>query len=159
MHKKTLLIIKNLGFTEDLVETIKEESKISGGSINRKIINWLKDAGTPDGALNQIRSLELKSPTKNKKTNKQLIQNLITKCKKIFYDFAKTGLKATFIFRNGRWGVQANVKDATVTAIVKACEQYFNFYASKKINVVIRFTGSPEWEVETKKQKDLPDNI
>lgn len=161
MHKKTLVIIKNLGFTEQLVQDIKQESKTTGGSINRKIIKLLKEAGTPETAIDQIRSLELKKkgPGRAKKTNKELIESLIGKCKRSFNSFAKKGIQATFIFKNKKWGVQADLDDETVVSFIKSCQKYFNYYALKGVDVTIKFTGTPEWGVHTKKQNDLPDNI
>jgi len=105
MHKKTYKIIKNLGFGDEVIKSLKQSQK--DARFNKKILNDLKKLGIPDAALKQIKLLENKSVrNKSNLTNIELINSLAKRCKRSFDAFANKGGKAKIVFWKNKWSMK-----------------------------------------------------
>jgi len=154
MDKKTLKIIQNLGYTEDLIKNLRKE--ISGGSINKKAITLLEEIGTPEAAINQIKNIELKVSEKSS-TNKELIESLLKKCRRSLDAFARKAVPARIIFRNKGWVIEAEALHPAIKKLHSTCHKYFDAWAAKGLAVVFQFDSTANWIIITKKKSDQPD--
>lgn len=154
MHERSYLIIKNLGYSDKIITQLK---KRNGSS--RKTFTFLKDLGVPDLAIKQIKFLE-NYPTKNLagKTNKELIELLIKKCKRSLDAFANKSVEARIVFTDDDWTIFSGDYDKSVEKLHRVCKPYFDEWSALGVEVTFSFDGTSSWKVITKKESDLPGN-
>lgn len=154
MHNRTYEIIKNLGYDEKVLEKTKRKS-----GFNRKTLAQLKKLGLPELALKQIKFFE-NYPTKklSNKTNKELIQSLIKKCKRSLDAFANKNIEAKIVFEDNDWTFYSSVYNKAISKLYVICKPYFDEWSEFDIEVTFLFDGSSSWKVITTKESDLPGN-
>lgn len=153
MHERSYQILKNLGYSDKIITQLKKKK-----SNSRKTFTYLKDLGLPDLAIKQIKFYE-NYPSKNLegKSNKELIELLIKKCKRSLNAFANKGLEAKIVFAKGSWTIYSSEYDKIVEKLHQVCKPYFDEWASYDIEVEFVFDGTSSWKVSTKKESDLPE--
>lgn len=161
MHRKTQLIIKNLGFSEDLIKKIKDEARSSGSVLNDNVITILKAAGTPEMALRQIEEFEKKRKPKigkiPKLSNKEMIEDLIKKCQKSISSFIKKGIPLVINFKDKNWYFDGDETQPAIKKLLETCTKYFDEFAKQGGNVLFKFDKNLKWTIVTEKKSDLPD--
>jgi hypothetical protein len=156
MHKKTYNIIKNLGFGDEIIKSLKQNQKNVG--INKKILNDLKKLGVPDAALKQIKSLEQKSSSdKSNLSNTELINLLAKRCKRSFDAFANKGGKAKILFLKNSWTIYGSEYSKEIERLHTVCKPYFDEWSQIGLQAMIYFDGTECWKILANKT-DLTSN-
>jgi len=151
MHKRTYQIIKNLGYTDKVINQLKKRKTES-----RNTFTFLKKIGIPELAIKQIKFLE-NYPNKNMDslTNKELIESLIKKCRRSLEAFASKGIQARIVFNDSDWVIYSDDYRKEIEKLHQVCKPYFDEWSAYNINVIFAFDGA-NWKVITKKESDLP---
>lgn len=154
MHERSYQIIKNLGYSDKIITQLKKKNGSS-----RKTFTFLKNLGIPDLAIKQIKFLE-NYPIKSLegKSNKELIELLIKKCKRSLDAFANKGIEARVVFTEGDWTLYSPDYNKSVEKLHRVCKPYFDEWSASNVEVTFSFDGSNSWKVITKKESDLPGN-
>jgi len=157
MHEKTRSIIKNLGFSDEILQTVDKQT--AKAPINRRTLTTLKRLGIPKSALDQIKYLESDGDTAAEKatTHKELLEALIRKCRRSFDAFANKGIEARIVFSNDDWTIFSETYNRGIEKLHKVCKIYFDEWATHSLNAIFIFDGSSAWKVSTDKESDLPD--
>ena len=152
MHSRSYEIVENLGHDKKILDNKKK-------TLNRKVLSNLKKLGIPDSAIKQIKFLENYPSSKlDTKTNKQLIESLIKKCRRSFDAFANKGGEAKIVFEEGDWTLYVTEYDKYVEKLHTVCKPYFDEWSSCELEVSFLFDGTDSWKVITTKESDLPGN-
>jgi hypothetical protein len=157
MHKKTLNIIKNLGYDDEVVKDLKTEAK----DTDPKLLNGsLKKLGLPETAIKQIRVLEdLDKTVKVKKPNKSLIEELNKRCRRSIDAFAQKNIAARIIFKNGSWTIYSETYNKPIQKLHETCKIYFDELAISGLDATLVFDGSPTWRLDAPSEPDLSDSV
>jgi len=156
MHKKTSEIIKNLGFTQRILDEIKEKLK---NPVTKKTLNYFTDLGVPKLALKQIKYFEeTPEPEKPKQSNKELIETLVKKCRRSFNAFAKKQVKAKIVFKNNKWLLYSTSYNKNIQRLHEVCKIHFDDWADQGVVVSFTFNGTTSWKISALKKSDLPKN-
>ena len=154
MHKRTTEIIKNLGYDEKIINQVQKKK-----NLNRKTLAYLKKLGVPSMALKQIKFLEDYSTNSfPEKTNKELIELLIKKCRRSFDAFSNKGNTAKIILKDGDWVILSNEYSKALEKLHIVCKPYFDTWSKANAEVSFVFDGSNSWKIITQKESDLPGN-
>lgn len=162
MQKKSVEILKNLGFPDESINELKKEK------IVRNTLVWLKDLGLPPLAIKQIKFFEsakdsaataTKSKSKAKKpkiTNEDLLSQLSTKLKKNFDSFAKKGLRAVVVFNHHqleeeKWKIYAAEYSKPIQKFHETCKYQFDEFAEQGLIGFVVFDGTKWYTRETLK--------
>jgi len=149
MHKRTFQIIKNLGFNDDIINNIKQNTQ----SLNRKTISKLKKLGIPDAAIKQIKFLEDYPHNYIKNTsNQDLIKTLAKKCKRSLDSFSKKNTPACIVFKNNDWIIYSPQYNKAIENLYKICKPYFDEWCIYDIEATFIFDGSSTWKILTNKK-------
>lgn len=165
MQKQTIEILNNLGFDEDFIKKIEQESG-AVGTVSRKVTSLLRETGIPVTALKQIKDIEraVKTPQNKKRTNKQLIEELLDVCGEGLNEIAGTGVVGILIFENKKWKFEIDTQVPN-KQVLKLCNSYnktFTRLAASGMNVILEFgfrkkNNKKYWILKTPSQDDLPD--
>jgi hypothetical protein len=152
MHKRTHQILKNLGYSDELVEQLNKRARLS-----KKTLLFLRKLGLPPLAIKQIKFLENYQNKKlDTKTNKELIEGLIKKCRRSLDAFANKNVKSRIVFKEGNWTLFAEDYSKPVEKLMRICKPHFDEYSDSNLEVTFFFDGTPSWKVMTNKKSDLP---
>jgi hypothetical protein len=152
MHKRTYQIIENLGYDDKVLGQVKKKTKVT-----RKTLAYLKGLGLPELALKQIKFLE-GYPAKKllDKSNKELIETLVKKCRRSLDAFANKKIAAKIVFKDHEWTIYSASYPKTIEKLHTVCKPYFDEWSEASIEVTFVFDGSNSWKIVTKKESDLP---
>jgi hypothetical protein len=155
MHKKTYSIIKNLGFSDEVIKSIKLKQK----NTKRKLISSLKNLGVPDSALKQIKLLE-KFPVKKPSecTNADLIKSLVKRCKRSLDAFANKGVRAKIVFSDNSWTIYSSDYSKEIEKLHSVCKNYFDEWSARGMTASFYFDSTSSWKIIVAKKTDLPTN-
>ena len=124
----------------------------------KKTFDYLKTLGLPELALKQIKYFEDYPKKKlDLKSNKELIEGLIKKCRRSLDAFANKGIKACIVFTEGSWTIYSEEYCKYIEKLHVVCKPYFDEWAAAKVEVSFVFEGSDSWKIVTSKEKDLPE--
>ena len=152
MHERSYLIIKNLGYDDEVIEQLKKKSGSS-----RKTFEFLKKLGIPGLAIKQIKFLEdYPSKKLDNKNNKELIELLIKKCRRSLDSFANKEIEARIVFVDGDWTIYSSDYNKDIEKLHRVCKPHFDEWSVLDIEVTFSFDGSNAWKVITQKESDLP---
>jgi len=155
MHKKSLNIITNLGYSEEVIKNFKKDSKNDGKSLT----NSLRKLGLPENAIQQIKDYEISEAPSKGLTNKDLIKSLLKRFRRSLDSFAQRGSVARIIFRNKNWIIFAEQYDKSIQKLHEVCKFHFDQFASNNLEVTLVFDGSTTWRIIAPNESDLPDSV
>jgi hypothetical protein len=165
MEKESFTIMRNLGYTDELISSVKKECAQSKDGVSKKALKLLEEIGTPDSALKAIKIIETKAIRRRKvkqekaSKNKMLIESLIKRCRRSFDAFSRKGVNARVVFKkNQPWVIEAPEYHPAMQHFHDVCKKHFDVWADQGISVVFQF-GSGSWRVVTRRKSDQPDNI
>lgn len=149
MHKRTTTIIKNLGIDTEILDS----------NFSKKTLLKLKKLGLPEEAIKQIKFFENYPESVNKpeslKTNEQLLNSLIKKCKRSFVAFSKKQITLKVLFMNNTWTLFVEVYNKQVEKFHVVCKPYFDEWANKGLKAILIFKGDGKWSLKPIKEKNL----
>jgi len=169
MQKKSVEILKNLGFSDEAINDLKKEK------IVRNTLGSLKDLGVPALAIKQIKFIEAPkaattgSPARPKTkvtSNQNLISRLQTKFKKVFDTFAKKHVKTVIVFNhklrspsgdfddNDRWKIYAVDYAKPIQKLHETCKQEFDELAELGLVAFVIFDGTSQWTIKESIEKE-----
>ena len=157
MHKKTQDIITNLGFGDVVVRAIRKQTK--SAPINRRAVSALRQLGIPKTALRQIKALEKGNSVLLGKSNKEILEHLIKKCRRSLDAFSHKKVEAKIVFHCKSWTIYSEIYDKDIEKLQKICKPYFDECSKCGLKAILSFDGTQFWQVTTDKKSDLPDNI
>lgn len=138
MHKKTHAIIKNLGYSDDVVKEFKiKDPKILNSS--------LKKLGMPETAVKQIKILENLEDL-NTGVVSNLIENLIKHCRRSLDAFAQKNIAAKIVFKNNNWTIYSEKYNKAIQKLQEVCKMHFDELSSKNLEVTLIFDGTSTWK-------------
>lgn len=157
--------MRNLGYTDELISSVKKECAQSKNGVSKKALKLLEELGTPDSALKAIKIIETKAIRRRKdkqeraSKNKTLIESLITRCRRSFDAFARKQVSARVVFKKGKsWIIEAPEYHPAIQHFHDVCKKHFDVWSDQGMSVVFQF-GSEPWRVITRRKSDQPDNI
>lgn len=145
MHKKTANIIENLGYDEEVVKHLKNVTKNSDA---KSFFASLKKLGLPDDAIRQIKNFEdLNIIKKPSLSNKNLIQELLKKCKRSLDAFAQKNTAMRIIFKNHNWTIYSEEYNKSIQKLHETCKHHFDDFSFQNLEATIIFDGSTTWRI------------
>lgn len=159
MHERTVTIMRNLGFDEEILKPlVKQNSQLE---ISKKSLRALRRLGLPKSALDQIKFLESSTEKQDlsKTSHKDLIGNLVKKCKRTFDAFALRQIPARIVIEDNEWNIYSETYNREIEKLHKICKPYFDDFSINNLKVTFAFDGTPTWKIITDKGSDLPESI
>lgn len=157
MHKKSLSIISNLGYSEDVVKSFKKDIKTSEA---KSLFATLRKLGLPEDAIKQIKDYEdLGSNLKESLSNKDLIKELLKRCRRSLDAFAQKNNSARIIFKNKNWTIFGEEYSKAIQKLHETCKYHFDNFAIHNLDVTLVFDGSTTWRIIAPNESDLPDSV
>lgn len=144
MHKRTSNIIENLGYSEDIIKTLKNEAK---NSDLKSFYVSLKKLGLPENAIRQIKDFESLDIKNEKLSNKNLIKELLKRCKRSLDAFAQKNIPARIIFKNKNWTIYSGEYNKIIQKLHEACKHNFDDLSIQGLEINIAFDGSTTWKI------------
>lgn len=168
MQKKSVEILKNLGFSDESINDLKKEKII------RNTLGSLKDLGVPALAIKQIKFIEspkdtseLSRPKTKATSNQNLMLRLQTKLKRTFDTFAKKHIKMVIVFNyplkktsfdidalnDDKWKIYAVDYVKPIQKLHETCKQEFDELAELGLLAFVVFDGTSQWVVKESLEK------
>lgn len=145
MHKRTSNIIENLGYDEAVIKNLRNETK---NSDPKSFYLSLKKLGIPEYAIKQIKDFEsLDDKQINKSSNKDLIRELLKRCKRSLDAFAQKNSPTRIIFKNKNWTIYSEEYNKSVQKLHEACKHNFDDLSIQGLETIIIFDGSTTWKI------------
>ena len=159
MHERTVSIMRNLGFDEEILKALaKPDATLE---LSRKTLRALRRLGVPKSALDQIKFLESPEEKNNISglTQKELTEALLKKCKRTFDAFAARLIPAKIIFQDNEWNIFSESYVKEIEKLHRVCKPYFDDFAQQNLKATFWFDGSLTWKIIADKESDLPESI
>jgi len=142
VDKKTYRIIRNLGFNEPDITSLREIK-----SLDKKTLSFFKKLNLPGEAIKQIKDTENYSIAKiDNLSNEELKHLLVKKCKRSFDAFARKKIKAVVIFKeNESWILYSAAYDKYIQNFHMICKSRFDELESLNLSANVLFNGTEKW--------------
>jgi len=145
----------NLGYGEDVIKTFKKEEKDP-----RAFFASLRKLGLPENAIKQIKDYEdLDLNLKDNLSNKDLIRELLKRCRRSLDAFAQKNNPARIIFKNRDWTIFGEEYSKPIQKLHETCKHHFDGFAFRNLDVTLVFDGSTTWRIIAPNESDLPDSV
>jgi hypothetical protein len=149
MHKKSINILRGLGFGPSVVSDLEQ---LSSTNSKKEILRLLKTLKLPIAAAKQIKKIEGFTPSSSISgaTNSELLESLLKKCKRSFDAFAKKETSAQIVFVDNNWTLYSEEFDSNICKLHKVCKPHFDIWANEGLQTSIIFDGTSKWKTKTK---------